>query len=88
MVNTPRGIEKIVKFMEGEPIHTLLKEFFVELKDSFIARREKVSAFEDIEDVPLSKEQFYEVTIYNQKINSNHNYILPKGYKKIVEKNV
>ena len=47
-----------------------------------------MTAFEDLEDVPLTKEHVYEVSIFNQKINSNPNYILPKGYKKIVEKNV
>jgi hypothetical protein len=43
-----------------------------------------VVIFDDMEDVPLTTEQLYEVGIFNQKIRSNPNYILPKGYKKIV----
>ena len=48
VVSTPKGLERIVKVMQDEPIHILLREFFVELKDSFIARKEKVTVFDDI----------------------------------------
>lgn len=48
VVSTPKGLERMVKVMQDEPIHVLLREFFVELKDSFIARKEKVTVFDDI----------------------------------------
>lgn len=44
--------------------------------------------FEDVSDIPLTKEQSYEVDIFNKKLQQNPNYILPKGYKKLVEKTV
>ena len=87
-ITTPLGMEKVLKNLKDEPIHRLLREFFLELKESFIARKEQINIFEDVEDIPLSKEQLYEVNIFNQKINSNPNYILPKGYKKIIDKKV
>ena len=54
-VTTPLGVEKVTKNLKDEPIHRLLKEFFIELKESFLVRKEKVNIFEDIEDITLSK---------------------------------
>lgn len=58
-------MQRTVKHLVGLSIHEILKEFFMELKETFIARKEKVAIFEDIEDVPLNKEQLYEVKIFN-----------------------
>jgi hypothetical protein len=61
----------------------LVREFFSHLKNAFLARGEKVAIFEDAADVPLSKEQAYEVEIFNKKLEMQPNYILPRGYKKL-----
>lgn len=42
-----------------------------------------MAIFEDTADLPLSKEQAYEVEIFNRKLQAQPAYILPKGYKKI-----
>lgn len=65
-----------------------MKEFFIYLKNVFLTKGEKVAMFEDVSDIPLTKEQSYEVDIFNKKLQQNPNYILPKGYKKLVEKTV
>jgi hypothetical protein len=38
--------------------------------------------------MPLSKEQAYEVEIFNKKLMAQPTYILPKGYKKIAHHTV
>jgi hypothetical protein len=36
----------------------------------------------------MSKEQAYEVEIFNKKLEAQSNYILPKGYKKLAHHSV
>jgi hypothetical protein len=42
---------------KDQPIHIILNEFFAYLKNVFIARGEKVNIFEEVTELPLSKEQ-------------------------------
>jgi hypothetical protein len=80
---TAEGASVATHNFKREPIHVILREFFAHLKNAFLVRGEKVSVFEDAGDVPLTKEQAYEVEIFNRKLQSQPNYILPKGYKKL-----
>jgi hypothetical protein len=38
-----------------EPLYVLVKEFFLHLKNAFLARGDKVAVFEDVSDVLLTK---------------------------------
>jgi hypothetical protein len=53
--NTSDGQTVAFHHFKNEPIHVIVKEFFVYLKQVFIAKGEKISIFEDISDIPLSK---------------------------------
>ena len=53
------------------------------LKSVFLAKGQKINVFEDISDIPLNKEQAYQIEILTKKLSQNSGYILPKGYKKI-----
>lgn len=80
---TPDGPRVTTHDFSKEPLYVLVKEFFLHLKNGFLARGEKIAVFEDVFDVTMSKEQAYEVEIFNKKLQTQPNYILPKGYKKL-----
>lgn len=76
---------QVVSFhnFRGEHLHIIIKRFFDYLKTVFISKEEKIAIFEDVNDVPMSKEQVYEVEIFTKKLEAQPSYILPKGYKKV-----
>ena len=47
------------KSLKNEPLHSIIKEFFIYLKSVFLAKGEKINIFDDISDIPLNKEQAY-----------------------------
>lgn len=80
---SPEGANVVAHNFKRAPIHVMVREFFAHLKNAFLVRGEKVTIFEDAGDMPMTKEQAYEVEIFNKKLESQPNYILPKGYKKL-----
>ena len=52
---TPDGPIVTIHDFSKEPLYVLVKEFFLHLKNAFLARGDKVAVFEDVSDVLLTK---------------------------------
>lgn len=82
------GSEKVSKDLKGAHIKVIMKEFFKELKGTFVTRKEKTDVFEDVADMNITSQQSEEVTRLTSELKNNPNFILPTGFKKIVEQNI
>lgn len=73
---------------KNEPLHVLVSQFFTYLRSVFADKGEKLTMFEEESDANVTKEQAEQIQSYTKKLESRPDYILPKGYKKIIENRV
>ena len=80
-----RAGQNIEKRLKDQPIEVVLKDFFHELKATFIAKGERIDIFDDIEDIPHTRDQAVEVERLTDALEENPQFIMPAGFKKMPE---